>query len=79
MASGWIGANVSETFIGGNQEAALSLQPAPQLGVFPTGHALFDHGVGLIAFLAKQGDNLPGQILVYLYLHRGRLYWESLL
>ena len=75
MSTWWVAAYVGEAFIGGYQEAVLVLYLAPQLGVFPTRHALSHYGVGLIAFLAKQSDYLPGEIFVNFDLHSGLFYW----
>ncbi len=78
MGAGWIEANIGKSFICGNQEAALGLYLAPKLGVFPSCHALFDHGVGLIAFLTEQCDNLLGQIFIDFNLHGSFSRWGNL-
>jgi len=66
----WVLANVSETFVGGDQKLSVLLDSVPKDGILGSSQFLFEDGAALIAPIPQELSYFSWKVLVDLDVHR---------
>jgi len=71
MRSRWIGPDVTESLVAGNQEGSMGLDSLPQVRILPSPHSLLDDTAGVITPRPETAHYLDGKVFIYLDMHVG--------